>query len=103
MKQDKTRHDNDEVRVKRETTRIWLGSGIAIFGCIIIVIGIFIPPMGIIDGSVITAIGEVFGLSGALLGVFSLNRRDNAKIDSIYNYIENKKTEDETYTEEDVQ
>lgn len=103
MKQDKIRTDNDEVRVKRETTRIWLGSGIAIFGCVIIVIGIFIPPMGIIDGSVITAIGEVFGLSGALLGVFSLNRRDNAKIDSIYNYIENKKTEDETDTEEDVQ
>ena len=110
MKQDKIRTDNDEVRVKRETTRIWLGSGIAIFGCVIIVIGIFIPPMGIIDGSVLTAIGEVFGLSGALLGVFSLNRRDNAKIDYMYRhfeeYVKNNDfnyTEDGTSAEEDVQ
>ena len=93
----------DEIRVKKETSKIHLGLGIAIFGCFMILLGACLPPVGIIDGSILTAVGELFSLSGALLGVFSLNRRDNAKLDSIYNYIESKKTEDETDTEEDVQ
>ena len=74
----------DEVKIQRETTRIWMGCGLAIFGCILIMIGVILPPAGVIDGSVLAAVGEVFGLSGGCIGVFAMSRRDNAKIDYLY-------------------
>ena len=75
----------DEIRVKRESAKIWLGIGLAVFGCLLIIAGLVIPPAGIIDGSVLTAVGEVFGLSGGCIGVFAMGRRDNAKLDYLYN------------------
>ena len=94
--------DMDAVNVKRETSKIRLGVGLAVFGCILIVVGVCIPPAGVIDGSLLAAVGEVFSLAGACLSMFSLNRRNNAKIDSIYNYVERQK-ENGTDTEEDIQ
>lgn len=76
--------DTDEIKVKRESVRIWLGVGLAVFGCILILVGVIIPPAGIVDGSVLTATGEIFGLSGGCIGVFAMGRRDNAKIDYLY-------------------
>ncbi len=102
--------DIDTIRVKRESVRIWLGVGLAVFGCLLIIAGVCIPPMGVIDGSVLTAVGEVFGLSGASMGIFAYNRRDNAKIDYMYrrfeDYYKNNDfnyTEDGTSAEENVQ
>lgn len=46
-----------------------LGFILAIFGMIMLVVSFFVPPMGIIDASVLAAIGEVFTFSGCLLGV----------------------------------
>lgn len=34
-----------------------------------LVVSFFVPPMGIIDASVLAAIGEVFTFSGALIGI----------------------------------
>lgn len=93
--------NTDEIKIKREGVRIWMGIGLAIFGCILILAGLCIPPAGIIDGSVLTAVGEVFGLSGASMGIFAYNRRDNAKIDYIYNS-EKQRNEHETETGEEV-
>lgn len=102
--------DIDTIRVKRESVRIWLGVGLAVFGCLLIIAGVCIPPVGIIDGSVLTAVGEVFGLSGASMGIFAYNRRDNAKIDYMYRHFEEyarnndyNYTEDGTSAEENVQ
>lgn len=99
MKQDKTM---DDVKVQRETSKIHLGIGLAVFGCVMILVGVIIPPAGVIDGSMLTAVGEIFSLSGACLSIFSFNRRDNAKLDSIYKYIERKREEDETETGEEI-
>lgn len=81
--------DIDTIRVKRESVRIWLGVGLAVFGCLLIISGVCIPPTGVIDGSILTACGEIFGLSGASMGIFAYNRRDNAKIDYMYRRFEN--------------
>lgn len=98
----------DELRIKRESARIYLGIGLAIFGCILIMTGLIIPPAGIIHGSVLTAVGEVFGLAGGCIGVFAMSRRDNAKIDYLYDAeIERNKQyngeEDGTAAEKDLQ
>ncbi len=101
--------NQDEIKVKRESARIWLGVGLAVFGCLLIIAGLVIPPTGVIDGSVLTALGEVLGLSGACMGVFSIQRRDNAKIDYMYRYLEQRQhntentPDDGTDTEEDIQ
>lgn len=99
------RQEMDAVNVKRETSKIWLGVGLAVFGCLLIIAGVCIPPVGVIDGSVLTAVGEVFSLAGACLSMFSLNRRNNAKIDSIYRWTEEQRNtqDDGTSAEEDVQ
>lgn len=81
--------DNDtNIKIKRESVRIWLGVGLAVFGCLLIIAGVCIPPAGVIDGSVLTAVGEVFGLSGASMGIFAYNRRDNAKLDYMYRHFD---------------
>lgn len=81
--------DNDtDIKIKRESVRIWLGVGLAVFGCLLIIAGVCIPPAGVIDGSVLTAVGEVFGLSGASMGIFAYNRRDNAKLDYMYRHFD---------------
>lgn len=88
--------DNDtDIKIKRESVRIWLGVGLAVFGCLLIIAGVCIPPAGVIDGSVLTAVGEVFGLSGASMGIFAYNRRDNAKLDYMYRHFDD-------YTRRDI-
>lgn len=49
--------------------QLWLGFILAIFGMILISVSFIVPPLGIIDASVLAAIGEIFTFSGALLGL----------------------------------
>lgn len=95
--------NEDTIRIKRESVRIWLGVGLAIFGCVLILVGLIIPPAGVIDGSVLTAVGEIFGLSGGCIGVFAMGRRDNAKIDYLYHLQRRKEEEYETEIDKDLQ
>lgn len=95
------KQDIDDVTVKRETSKIWLGIGLAIFGCLMILVGVCIPPVGVIDGSLLAAVGELFSLAGACLSLFSINKRNNAKIDSIYKYVQEHR-EDETETDTEI-
>lgn len=46
-----------------------LGFVLAVFGMALMVASFFVPPLGIIDTSVLAAIGEVFTFSGCLLGI----------------------------------
>ena len=57
----------------RETTKLnlqlYLGCLLAIFGMIMLIISFLVPPIGVIDASVLAAIGEIFTFSGALIGI----------------------------------
>lgn len=54
---------------EKMTIQLWLGVSLAIIGCILLWVGLFLPPVGIIHASVLTAMGEVFTFSGALIGI----------------------------------
>ena len=41
----------------------------ASFGAMLILVAFFVPPLGVIDASVLTAFGELLTFSGALIGI----------------------------------
>lgn len=42
---------------------------IVFFGCALITAGFSVPPMGVIDNSVLIAFGEILTFAGAVLGI----------------------------------
>ena len=54
---------------QKMTIQLWLGFIMAIFGVILICASFIVPPLGVIDASVLAALGEVFTFSGALMGL----------------------------------
>jgi len=42
---------------------------LTVAGCIILFMGLLIPPSGIIDGSVLVAFGEIMTFAGSLFGI----------------------------------
>ena len=57
------------MKIKSKTSQLILGFILAYFGMVLLVVSFFVPPLGIIDASVLAAIGEVFTFSGALIGI----------------------------------
>ena len=53
----------------RSTWQIILAISMASFGAVLILTAFFVPPMGIIDASVLTAFGEMLTFSGTVLGI----------------------------------
>ena len=51
------------------TIQLWLGVFLALVGVALLWTGLFLPPIGQIHASVLTALGEVFTFSGALIGI----------------------------------
>ena len=51
------------------TLQIILAISMASFGAVLILTAFFVPPMGIIDASVLTAFGEMLTFSGTVLGI----------------------------------
>ena len=49
--------------------QILLATLFVMFGVILITLGFFAPPVGIIDASVLTAFGEILTFAGALFGI----------------------------------
>ena len=41
----------------------------ASFGAILILTAFFVPPLGVIDASVLTAFGEILTFAGAVMGI----------------------------------
>lgn len=74
------------------TVQLWLGVALAIFGVVLLTISFFFPPAGIIDASVLAAIGEMFTFSGALIG-----------IDYTYKYKVYTKIQDEDNSQKNLQ
>ena len=46
-----------------------LAAGLVFFGCGLLVAGIAIPPVGVIDSSVLVAFGEILTFAGSLIGI----------------------------------
>lgn len=42
---------------------------LCVFGCGLLVAGISIPPVGVIDSSVLVAFGEILTFAGSLIGI----------------------------------
>ncbi len=51
------------------TIQLWLGVCLVIVGVALLWCSFFVHPMGIIDSSVLAAVGEVFTFAGALIGI----------------------------------
>lgn len=51
------------------TIQLWLGVCLVIVGVLLLWTSFFVAPMGIIDASVLAAVGEVFTFAGALIGI----------------------------------
>lgn len=54
---------------QKMTIQLWLGAILTIFGIILLMVSFCVPPLGVIDASVLAAVGEVFTFSGALIGI----------------------------------
>ena len=46
-----------------------LATILVIFGVLLILTAFFVPPLGIIDASVLAAFGEILTFSGSLIGI----------------------------------
>lgn len=82
------------------TAQMLLGFVLAIVGVVLIFLSLYMPPIGIIDTSVLTAIGECFTFSGGLIGIDYSYRFKAFKIDEDYRhkrmmFEERKEFEDE--------
>ena len=60
-----------ERKDKIDLIKIYLAVGLACFGCLLLMLGMLFPPLGIIDTSIIITSGEVFTFSGTLIGIHS--------------------------------
>ena len=53
----------------RKYAQLLLAISMASFGAILILTAFFVPPLGMIDASVLTAFGEILTFAGAVLGI----------------------------------
>lgn len=51
------------------TIQLWLGVCLVVVGVALLWTSFFVAPLGVIDASVLAAVGEVFTFSGALIGI----------------------------------
>lgn len=54
---------------QKMTVQLWLGVVLAASGIVLFAVSFCVPPLGVIDASVLAAVGEVFTFSGALIGI----------------------------------
>lgn len=85
---------------QKMTIQLFLGCFLAIIGVVLLFISFFVPPMGVIDASVLAAIGEVFTFSGALIGIDYSYKYKSIKYISGYNRgVEDARQEEEMQDE----
>lgn len=59
----------DRYRNKTELIKLWLAVGLCVFGCVLLIAGFIVAPLGVISQSVLIAVGEIFTFSGTILGI----------------------------------
>lgn len=60
--------------LKEKEIKYIVSVGVLIFGILLITASFIVPPLGIIDNSVLTAIGEIFAYTGAICGIEQLGK-----------------------------
>lgn len=59
-----------EVLQKRvESIKIYLSVALMVFGCVMVMCGFWVSPMGIIDNSVLIIFGEISAFVGSVFGI----------------------------------
>jgi hypothetical protein len=53
----------------RKHAQLVLAVSMASFGAVLILTAFFVPPLGVIDPTVLTAFGEILTFSGSLIGI----------------------------------
>lgn len=59
--------------------------GLVIFGCVMILAGFIVNPLGVIHNSVLIVVGEIFSFAGCVLGI---NMAYQSKLKSLENKLE---------------
>lgn len=77
------------VAKKIEWIKIWMAVGLVIFGCVMILAGFVVNPLGIIHNTVLIVVGEIFSFAGCVLGI---NMAYQSKLKSLENKLEIHKT-----------
>lgn len=79
--------------ISKANIQLILGFILAVFGMALLILSFFVPPMGIIDASVLAATGEIFTFSGSILGLdYHYQQRH---FEQLHNYqIEEEQTTD---------
>lgn len=54
---------------RREGVYVAWAIGLSVVGCFLLVASLFLPPVGIIDATVISAAGTVFVFAGSIVGI----------------------------------
>ena len=71
------KENNYKPMTQREIIYFIMASFCQLMAIIAIFVGLFLPPRGVIDGSVITYFGLTSGFTGSLLGLTSWVKNDN--------------------------
>ena len=53
----------------RDKVQFWIAGGLMVFGCLMLMIGLFIEPAGQLHSSLLIAFGEVGTLAASVLGI----------------------------------
>lgn len=53
----------------RLSIQLFVAVGLVVIGCGLVISGFLVPPLGVIDSSVLVAYGETCAFAGALFGV----------------------------------
>ena len=54
---------------RKLTIQLLCAVSMIIIGCALLIAGFIVPPLGVIDGSVLIAFGEILTFVGALFGI----------------------------------
>ena len=75
----------EHIQKRVEWIKIWLAVGLCIFGCLMVLAGFIVNPLGVIHNSVLIVTGEIFSFAGCILGI---NMAYQSKLKSLENKLE---------------
>lgn len=53
----------------KDKKQFWIAVALIIFGMILFIASFIVPPVGVIDNSILVASGEVFTFAGSIIGI----------------------------------
>lgn len=59
----------EKFRLRSEYVKLTLSVVLAVFGMVLLIVGFIVPPLGVIDNSILVAFGEISTFAGAILGI----------------------------------